>query len=306
MQVELAQPPVNLLPRADTPVGTHLLAPWGGGRGARGGARRRRQLEGSTAARVRGSAIAQLRRRPWRDTSEAQRRAGSTATSGARVPFPTLALVRLYTNSGKVDAHEHAFTAPAGACWVEDRLFATLDPTIRKLRLPEGPDRAPRRHGRAFIHKLPPPAGRGRSRGTLRGGAGQRTLLIHVVDVRAPPTWGRGRWRRGSRNVASGEIGAARSAPSSSRSTRSTCCGAGQLPPGAGPERDPDLRPVTGRRHRARLLAGGSRGRLSPRARGRVALRAALGPVAEPDLATQGAPGPALGRGVLPRRPGSP
>ena len=54
--------------------------------------------------------------------------------SRQRVPYPTVALVG-YTNAGK----SALFNALTGASvFAEDTLFATLDPTIRSLRLPGG------------------------------------------------------------------------------------------------------------------------------------------------------------------------
>ena len=71
---------------------------------------------------------------PARTTSSG--RARCIAPSARPTPFPTVALVG-YTNAGK-STLMNALTR-AGVL-VEDRLFATLDPTVRRLRLPERPD----------------------------------------------------------------------------------------------------------------------------------------------------------------------
>jgi GTP-binding protein HflX len=54
--------------------------------------------------------------------------------SRSEVPFPTVALVG-YTNSGKSTLMNRLTKA---GVLVEDKLFATLDPTVRRLALPSG------------------------------------------------------------------------------------------------------------------------------------------------------------------------
>jgi GTP-binding protein HflX len=97
------------------------------------------------------------------------------------LPTPTVALVG-YTNAGK-STLMNALTR-AGVL-VEDRLFATLDPTVRRLRLPEGltivvVDTV------GFIHKLPHQLVDA-FKGTLEQ-VRTADLLLHVVD-RSHPMW---------------------------------------------------------------------------------------------------------------------
>ncbi|HUE30970.1 MAG TPA: GTPase HflX, partial [Verrucomicrobiae bacterium] len=119
----------------------------------------------------------QLRRR----LRDVERTRGLHRHERSTVPFPTLALVG-YTNSGKSTLMN---TLTRAGVLVEDRLFATLDPTIRKLRLPEGltvlvADTV------GFIHKLPHQLVEA-FKGTLEE-VRAADLLIHVVDV-AHPAW---------------------------------------------------------------------------------------------------------------------
>ena len=170
MQVELAQLQY-LLPRL-TRQWTHLSR-LGGGVGTRGPGETQLEVD---RRRVR-ERIAQLRRR----LRDVERTRGLHRHERSTVPFPTLALVG-YTNSGKSTLMN---TLTRAGVLVEDRLFATLDPTIRKLRLPEGltvlvADTV------GFIHKLPHQLVEA-FKGTLEE-VRAADLLIHVVDV-AHPAW---------------------------------------------------------------------------------------------------------------------
>jgi len=69
-----------------------------------------------------------------RELEQVRRTRGLHRTARSRVPFPVVALVG-YTNAGK----STLFNALTGAdVHAEDQLFATLDPTMRGLRLPSG------------------------------------------------------------------------------------------------------------------------------------------------------------------------
>jgi GTP-binding protein HflX len=169
LQVELAQLQY-LLPRL-TRQWTHLSRQRGGGVGTRGPGETQLEVD---RRRVR-ERIAQLRRRlasvdRTRELHRAERRA---------TPTPTVALVG-YTNAGK-STLMNALTR-AGVV-VEDRLFATLDPTVRRLRLPEGltvllADTV------GFIHKLPHQLVEA-FKSTLEQ-VTTADVLLHVVDVSHP------------------------------------------------------------------------------------------------------------------------
>ena len=95
-------------------------------------ARRRRRHRGpSQAARGRSAARARADHDLRRRLDDLARTGVCTAQAHCR-PDPAIALVG-YTNAGK-STPMNALTQ-AGVL-VEDRLFATLDPTVRRLRLP--------------------------------------------------------------------------------------------------------------------------------------------------------------------------
>lgn len=168
LQVELAQLQY-LLPRL-TRHWTHLSR-LGGGVGTRGPGEtqlevdRRRARERIAHLRRRLRGVERTRRLHRRERQE--------------VPFPCVALVG-YTNSGKstlMNALTHAGVV------VEDKLFATLDPTVRRLLLPGG-DTVMLIDTVGFIHKLPPELIEA-FKSTLEE-VRTADLLLHVVDVSKP------------------------------------------------------------------------------------------------------------------------
>ncbi len=96
-----------------------------------------------------------------------------------RVPVPGVALIG-YTNAGK----STLFRALTGAdAYVADQLFATLDPTVRRLRLPHTPDIVVA-DTVGFIRDLPHELVAA-FRSTLME-AREADLLLHVVDAADP------------------------------------------------------------------------------------------------------------------------
>ena len=168
LQVELAQLEY-LLPRL-TRQWQHLSR-LGGGVGTRGPGETQLEVD---RRRVR-ERIAMLRKR----LAQVSRTRGLHRHSRAQVPYPTVALVG-YTNSGKSTLMNRLTDA---SVLVEDRLFATLDPTVRLLRLP-GDGQALLVDTVGFIHKLP----HGfvdAFKSTLEE-VRSANLLLHVVDASDP------------------------------------------------------------------------------------------------------------------------
>ena len=139
LQVELAQLEY-LLPRL-TRQWTHLSR-LGGGIGTRGPGETQLEVD---RRRIR-ERIANLKRR----LKTVERTRTLQRKERDEVPFATVALVG-YTNAGK-STLMNALTR-AGVL-VEDKLFATLDPTIRSLRLPAG-DKVMIVDTVGFINKIP-------------------------------------------------------------------------------------------------------------------------------------------------------
>ena len=150
---------------------THLERQRGGGIGNRGPGET--QLE--TDRRLLGKRVKTLTARlekikQQRDTGRQQR---------AEIPIPSLALVG-YTNAGK----STLFRALTGAdAYVADQLFATLDPTVRRIVLP-GNTTVVVADTVGFIRELPHELVAA-FQSTLTE-AREATLLLHVVDVSDP------------------------------------------------------------------------------------------------------------------------
>jgi GTP-binding protein HflX len=150
---------------------SHLERQRGGGIGNRGPGET--QLE--TDRRLLGKRVKTLTERlekikQQRETGRQQR---------AEIPIPSLALVG-YTNAGK----STLFRALTGAdAYVADQLFATLDPTVRRIVLP-GNTTVVVADTVGFIRELPHELVAA-FQSTLTE-AREATLLLHVVDVSDP------------------------------------------------------------------------------------------------------------------------
>lgn len=170
IQVELARLEYQL-PRL-TRMWTHLSR-MGGGIGTRRGPGET-QLE--TDRRVLRERIKKTRER----VDEVHRRRETAARARERRLFPTAAIVG-YTNAGKSTLLNALVGEEAAA--VEDMLFATLDPTTRRVRLHEGQtvivsDTV------GFIHKLPHQLVEA-FQATLEE-VTRADLLVEVVDLSDP------------------------------------------------------------------------------------------------------------------------
>jgi GTP-binding protein HflX len=168
LQVELAQLEY-LLPRL-TRQWTHLSR-LGGGIGTRGPGETQLEVD---RRRIR-ERIGHLKRRltTVERTRSLQRRERN------EVPFATVALVG-YTNAGKSTLMN--LLTRAGV-FVEDKLFATLDPTIRALRLPNG-DKVMIVDTVGFINKIPHSLIEA-FKSTLEE-VSRADLLLHLVDLANP------------------------------------------------------------------------------------------------------------------------
>ena len=168
LQVELAQ--LNHLSTRLVRGWTHLERQKGG-IGLRGPGET--QLE--TDRRLIGKKIKTLKARleklaQQRDTSRHVRR---------EVPVPTVALVG-YTNAGKSTLFNRL---TGSATYVADQLFATLDPTVRRLKL-EGIGEVVLADTVGFVRELPHELVAA-FRSTLQE-AREADLLLHVVDASDP------------------------------------------------------------------------------------------------------------------------
>ncbi len=150
---------------------SHLERQRGGGIGNRGPGET--QLE--TDRRLIGKRVKTLTERL--EKIKLQRETGRQQR--AEIPVPSLALVG-YTNAGK----STLFRSLTGAdAYVADQLFATLDPTVRKIMLP-GNTQVVVADTVGFIRELPHDLVAA-FQSTLTE-AREATLLLHVVDVSDP------------------------------------------------------------------------------------------------------------------------
>jgi len=177
LQVELAQYEYRL-PRL-TRQWTHLARQAGGG-AARGGTtgvglRGPGETQLETDRREIGQRIARLKR----ELEQVRTHRRGYRRRRRKAAIPVVAIVG-YTNSGKSTLLNAISDANV---LVEDKLFATLDPTTRRVTLPEGRD-ALFTDTVGFIKKLPTTLVAA-FRATLEE-VTEADLLLHVVDVTHP------------------------------------------------------------------------------------------------------------------------
>jgi len=158
-------------------IGSRLVRGWThlerqkGGIGLRG--------PGETQLETDRRLIAQRVRVLTRRLARIQQQRETGRQQRAEIPIPSLALVG-YTNAGK----STLFRALTGAdAYVADQLFATLDPTVRRLRLPGG-TAVVAADTVGFIRELPHELVAA-FHSTLTE-ARTATLLLHVVDASNP------------------------------------------------------------------------------------------------------------------------
>jgi len=168
LQVELAQLEY-LLPRL-TRQWTHLSR-LGGGIGTRGPGETQLEVD---RRRIR-ERIGHLKQR----LKTVERTRALQRKERHEVPFATVALVG-YTNAGKSTLMN---TLTRAGVFVENKLFATLDPTTRALRLPNG-DKVMIVDTVGFINKIPHSLVEA-FKSTLEE-VNRADLLLHLVDMANP------------------------------------------------------------------------------------------------------------------------
>ncbi len=145
-----------------------------GGLGAMGGPGET-QIE--TDRRLIGEKVAKLKR----ELEEVRRTRTLARRARRRAPFPTVALVG-YTNAGKSTLFNRLTHATVVA---QDMLFATLDPTMRRLKLPNGRP-AILSDTVGFISNLPHELVEA-FRATLDE-VKEADIILHVRDIASPGT----------------------------------------------------------------------------------------------------------------------
>jgi GTPase len=136
------------------------------------------QLE--TDRRLIGKRIRQLKLR----LEQVDSRREMNRQNRLRAEVPTVAIVG-YTNAGKSTLFNRLTSA---GVYVEDQLFATLDPTLRRLGLPNGTDIV-LADTVGFVRDLPHEL-IAAFRSTLQE-ARQADLILHLIDASDPHRWQR-------------------------------------------------------------------------------------------------------------------
>jgi GTP-binding protein HflX len=177
LQVELAQYEYRL-PRL-TRAWTHLARQAGGGaaRGGSGGVGLRGP--GETQLEVDRREIGRRIARIKADLEVVRRHRQLHRRQRKRTAIPVVAIVG-YTNAGKSTLLN---TLSGASILAEDKLFATLDPTTRRVTLPSGRD-VLFSDTVGFIQKLPPELVAA-FRATLEE-INEADMILHVVDITHP------------------------------------------------------------------------------------------------------------------------
>lgn len=176
LQVELARMEYSL-PRL-TRMWAHLDRQGGGAGGGQGGAGAARG-EGETQLEVDRRLASKRLDKLRADLEDVKKQRDTMRKERSRVPVAHAAIVG-YTNAGKSSLLNRLTTSDA---YVEDKLFATLDTTTRRMELPDGqPLLVTDTVG--FIRNLPHNLVQS-FRATLEE-AIQADFLIHVIDASSP------------------------------------------------------------------------------------------------------------------------
>ncbi len=169
LQVELAQM-LDQLPRmVDAWLGSHSRQ--GGGIGTRG--------PGETALEMDRRRIRDRVKQIRKQLDQVRANRSQHRASRKRHKTPSFALIG-YTNTGKSTLLNQLTQSQV---LTKDQLFATLDPTTRKIFLPDGPN-AVLTDTVGFIRKLPPQLIEA-FKATLEESA-EADILLHVVDLSSP------------------------------------------------------------------------------------------------------------------------